>query len=46
MLKKRRLTTIIKAEMNFVLRKKPFTMKKKGIIVFYEIFSQQLVCAR
>ena len=40
MLKKQRLTTIIKAEMNFVLRKKPFTMKKKDIIVLCENFSQ------
>ena len=32
-------TKIIKAEMNFVLRKKPFTMKK-GYYVLCEIFSQ------
>ena len=37
LLKKERLATIIKAEINFVLTKKPFTMKK-GIIVFFVKF--------
>ena len=40
MLKKRRLTSIMKTEMNFVLRKKPLHNEKKGIIVFCEINSQ------
>ena len=37
LVKKRRLTTIIKTEMNFVLGKKPFTMKK-WVLLFHGKF--------
>ena len=40
LLRKQRLATIKKGEMNFVLRKKTLHNEKKGIIVFCEIFSQ------
>ena len=32
--KETKITTIIKAEMNLVLRKKPFTMKKRVLLFF------------